>query len=70
MASGYGQVEMDPADKDTAKKRVESILDFRLICHLHSGTKCLRTGSVVVMWGAVVMWECSGNVGCSGDVGV
>ena len=27
----------------TAKKRVESILDFQLICHLHSGTKCLHT---------------------------
>ena len=25
---------------DTAKKRVESILDFQLIYHLHSGTKC------------------------------
>ena len=25
------------------KKRVESILDFQLICHLHSGTKCLHT---------------------------
>ena len=24
----------------TAKKIVESILDFRLICHLHSGTYC------------------------------
>ena len=24
----------------TAKKRVESILDFQLICHLHSGTYC------------------------------
>ena len=24
----------------TVKKRVESILDFRLICHLHSGTYC------------------------------
>ena len=23
-----------------AKKRVESILDFQLICHLHSGTYC------------------------------
>ena len=27
----------------TAKERVESILDFQLICHLHSGTKCLHT---------------------------
>ena len=25
------------------KKRVESILDFQLICHLHSDTKCLHT---------------------------
>ena len=24
----------------TAKKRVESILDFQLICHLYSGTYC------------------------------
>ena len=24
----------------TAKKRVESILDLQLICHLHSGTYC------------------------------
>ena len=30
-------------DSLTAKKRVESILDFQLICHLHSGTKCLHT---------------------------
>ena len=27
----------------TAKIRMESILDFQLIYHLHSGTKCLRT---------------------------
>ena len=27
----------------TAKKRVGSILDFQLICHLHSGTICLHT---------------------------
>ena len=26
--------------RHTAKKRVESILDFQLICHLHSGTYC------------------------------
>ena len=26
---------------DSKKKRVESILDFQLIFHLHSGTKCL-----------------------------
>ena len=27
------------------KKRVESILDFQLICHLHSGTKCYIPGT-------------------------
>ena len=28
------------SDHPTAKKRVESILDFQFICHLHSGTYC------------------------------
>ena len=28
------------SNTDTAKKRVESILDFQLIYHLHSGTYC------------------------------
>ena len=32
-----------PVPIATAKKRVEIILDFQLICHLHSGTKCLHT---------------------------
>ena len=35
--------ESEDSSESTAKKRVESILDFQLIYHLHSGTKCLHT---------------------------
>ena len=27
----------------TGKKRVESLYDFQMICHLHSVTECLQT---------------------------
>ena len=36
---------LTPQELITAKKKknTESILDFQLICHLHSGTKCVHT---------------------------
>ena len=39
-ATPSGRIKYEFVMKTQQKKRVESILDFRLICHLHSGTYC------------------------------